>query len=243
MKHLEGSSGYPDSAILQIIGIKLDTILFKKYINRIPDHDSRRNSIDPSVLAGFLPWIAFIVASSFLGLKAGALIGLALQIVLFIPVALKRNCTTLEVFSLVFFILLAAASFVLGEDHLQSLAQWSAALSYGCLAAVGWVTIALGDPFTRQYGRRTVPKEWWTSQLFLSSTSSIALGWSIAFSGATVVSIVGASIGVNWRVLQALALGCMLLAMLWHARVMKATGEEAKRLLEMKKRAGLEDSE
>jgi len=171
------------------------------------------------------------------------LIGLSLQIIFFIPVALKRSYTTLEVFGLVFFVLLAAASFVLGENDLQNLAQWSAALSYGCLAAVAWVTIALGDPFTRQYGRRTVPKEWWTSQLFLSSTSSIALGWSIAFSCATAISIVGALTGMNWRILQALALGCMLLAILWHARVMKATQEEAKRLLEMKESAGPGDSQ
>lgn len=199
-------------------------------------------SIDPSILAGFLPWIAFAVASSFLGLKVGAFIGLALQIIFFVPVALKRNYTTLEVFGLVFFILLAAASLAIGEKDLESLAQWSAALSYGCLAAVAWATIALGDPFTRQYGRRTVPKEYWTSQLFLSSTSSIALGWGIAFSGATAVSIIGALTGMNWRVLQALALGCMLLATLWHARIMKETQEEAKRLLEMKEREGPEDS-
>jgi hypothetical protein len=211
----------------------------EKYIKRIPNQNFRGGTlIDPSILAGFLPWIAFAIASSFLGLKAGALIGLALQIVLFIPVVLKRNYTALEAFGMIFFILLTAASLVLGEKDLQSIAQWSGALTYGSLAAVAWGTIALGDPFTRQYGRRTVPKEWWTTPLFLSSTSSIALGWSIAFSGATAVSILGALRGMNWRILQALGLGFMLLAILWHARVMKATQEEAKRLLEMKEGAG-----
>jgi hypothetical protein len=161
-------------------------------------------------------------------LKIGALIGLALQIAFFIPMARKRTYTILEAFSLVFFVILVVGFLVLGEQGIENLTRWSAALSYGGFAIITWATIAVGDPFTRQYARRTTPKEWWTSELFLSSNLSIALGWAVAFLGATVVSIIGALTGFKFLLIHSLAMGCMLLAILWHKRVMDATMAKAK---------------
>lgn len=184
--------------------------------------------IDPSILIGFMPWIVFAISSSFFGLKIGALIGLALQVALFIPMARKRTYTILEAFSLVFFALLVIGFLALDEQSIENLTRWSAALSYGGLALITWATIAIGDPFTRQYARRTIPKEWWTSELFLSSTMSIALGWAVAFLGATVISVIGAFSGFKWTFIHGLAIGCMLLAILWHKRVLEETEAKAK---------------
>jgi hypothetical protein len=186
--------------------------------------------IDPGVLLGFLPWIVFAVVSSFFGLKMGVLIGLSLEIAFFIPVARSRNYTILEAFSLAFFVILATTFFILSEPDIERLTKWSAALSYGGIAFITWTSIAIGDPFTRQYARRTVPKELWTNELFLSSTMSMALGWSIAFLGGTIISIVGALLGLKWIFIHSLAAGCMVLAIFWHNRIMNETQAKAKKL-------------
>ena len=184
--------------------------------------------IDPSILISFLPWIVFAIASSFFGLKIGALIGLVLQIAFFIPMARKRAYTILEAYSLVFFVILVIGFLVLDEQSIENLTRWSAALSYGGLALITWATIAIGNPFTIQYARRVTPKEWWNSELFLSSNLSIALGWAVAFLGATVVSIIGALTGFKFLLIHSFAMGCMLLAILWHKRVLAATMAKAK---------------
>jgi hypothetical protein len=184
--------------------------------------------IDPSILIGFLPWVVFAIASSFFGLKIGALIGLILQIAFFIPMARKRIYTILEAYSLVFFVILVIGILVLDEQSVDNLTRWSAALSYGGLAFITWATIAIGDPFTIQYARRTTPKEWWNSELFLSSNLSIALGWAVAFIGAALVSIIGALTGFKFLFIHSLAMGCMLLAILWHKRVLNETMAKAK---------------
>ena len=98
----------------------------------------------------------------------------------------------------------------------------------GGLAFITWATIVIGDPFTIQYTKRTTPKEWWTSELFLSSNLSIALGWAVAFLGATVVSIIGALSGFKFLFILSLAIGCMLLAIIWHKRVLDETMAKAK---------------
>ena len=105
-------------------------------------------------------------------------------------------------------------------------------MSYGGLALISWATIAIGDPFTSQYARRSVPKEYWKNDLFLSSTMSMAVGWSAAFFGAFAVSFVGALSGLKVVLIQGLALGCMLLAILWHMRVMDETQVKAKKMQE-----------
>jgi hypothetical protein len=185
------------------------------------------------VLLGFLPWIVFAIGASFFGLKIGVLIGLALQIALFIPVARSRTYTTLEAFSLAFFIMLATSLFILSEQDIELLTRWSAALSYGGLAFISWASIALGDPFTRQYARRTVPKDLWTNKLFLSSTMSMALGWGVAFLGGTVVSIIGAILGLRWIFIHGLAWGCIVLAILWQNRIMNETQAKTRQLRKM----------
>jgi hypothetical protein len=84
------------------------------------------------------------------------------------------------------------------------------------------------SPFTRQYARRTIPKEQWINELFLTSTMSIALGWAVAFLGATVVSVKGALSGFNFLSIHSLAIGCMLLAILWNKRILDETMKKAK---------------
>jgi hypothetical protein len=184
--------------------------------------------VDLSILLGFMPWIVFAIGSSFFGLKIGALIGLALQIAFFIPVVRARTYTILEIYSLAFFIILAITLFILSDQDIERLTQWSAALCYGGLAFIAWASIAMGDPFTRQYARRTFPKELWTNSLFLSSTMSIALGWSIAFLVGTIISIIGALLGFRWVFIHVLAWGCIVIAILWQNRIINETRAKAK---------------
>ena len=73
------------------------------------------------ILKGFLPWIVFAITSSFFGLKIGALIGLAFQIALFVPMARKRTYTIIEAYSLVFFVILVIGFLVLDEQSIENL--------------------------------------------------------------------------------------------------------------------------
>ncbi len=186
--------------------------------------------IDSSILAGFVPWIVFAIASGFVGTRMAAFIGLALTLILFLPRALKRIYTSMDLFGVVFFLLLALSSLTLSDSNLERLKIWSGVLIYGGLSVFSWATILRGDPFTREYARRMVPKEFWQSSLFLNSTKSIALGWSAAFLGATVISLAGVLMGFRSSLIYSLGIGCMIIAILWHRRVYAATQAEGKRL-------------
>ncbi len=186
--------------------------------------------IDPNILAGFVPWIAFAIASNFVDTRLAAFIGLALTLILFLPNVLNKTYTSMDLFGVVFFILLVLSSLVLGEEELSLLKLWSGVLIYGGLSAYSWATIIRGDPFTREYARRMVPKEYWQSKLFLDSTKSIAMGWSIAFLGATIISLAGVLMGFRSSLISSLGIGCMIIAIFWHRRVLNAAQAEGERL-------------
>ncbi|MGA9097733.1 MAG: hypothetical protein WB392_02240 [Methanotrichaceae archaeon] len=188
--------------------------------------------IDPGILAGFVPWIAFVVASSFLGTRLAAFIGLALTLILFLPNVLKKTYTSMDLFGVIFFLLLALSSVALSDVDLERLRAWSGVLINGSLAFFTWATILRGDPFTRAYARRMVPREHWQSSMFLNSTKSIALGWSTAFLGATVIFLAGALMGFNGSLIYVLGIGCMIPAIFWHQRVYAAAQAEGERLRE-----------
>ena len=188
--------------------------------------------IDPGILAGFMPWIIFAISSSFLGTRIAALIGLALALIFFLPNALKKTYTTMDLFGVIFFLLLALSSLTLDGENLERLRAWSGVLINGGLALFTWATILRGDPFTREYARRMVPKEYWQSRLFLESTKSIAMGWSTAFLVATVIFLAGALMGFSGSLIYVLGIGCMIPAIIWHQRVYNAAQAEGERLRE-----------
>jgi len=188
--------------------------------------------IDPSILAGFMPWIIFALASNFISTRLAAFIGLALTLILFLPNALKKTHTSMDLFGVIFFLLLALASLALSEGDIERLNIWSGVLIYGGLSIFSWATILRGDPFTREYARRMVPKEHWQSSLFLNSTKSIAMGWSTAFLGATVISLGGVLIGFKGSLTYSLGLVCMIIAIFWHRKVLAAAEADGKQLKE-----------
>ena len=186
--------------------------------------------IDPGILAGFAPWIVFAIASGFIGTRLAAFIGLALALIIFLPSAFKRTFMSMDLFGVAFFVLLALSSLALKESDLDTVRSWSGVLIYGCLAAYSWATIIRGDPFTREYARRMVPKEYWKSSLFLDSTKSIAMGWSTAFLGAAAITLAGALLDVGSMIVYLLGIGCMVAAIVWHTRVQAAAEAEGNRL-------------
>jgi hypothetical protein len=192
--------------------------------------------IDPGILAGFVPWIIFAIAAGFINIRIAALIGLALTLILFLPRALKKIYTSMDLFGMIFFLLLTLFSFVLSNGEV--LKTWSGVLIYGGLACYSWATILRGDPFTREYARRMIPKEYWQSKLFLESTKSIALGWSTAFLGATVISLAGVLMGYNGSITYLMGIGCMIIAILWHSRVLAAAEAEGRRLRDAAQKDG-----
>jgi hypothetical protein len=145
-----------------------------------------------SPFAGLAPWILMAVvsgpgrfeeaASSALGL---ALLTLWLSSRRGVPVHL------LEVFTVVYFGVMAVLGLVASDRVIEWLELWAGDLSSIALAAFAIVTLLIRRPFTLAYAKDTTPREQWDNPLFMRINYVISAVWA----GAFVVSAVSGAYG------------------------------------------------
>lgn len=131
------------------------------------------------VLLGFVPWIVFSLVATRVGPGA---VGVACVLAFVLAVGLivrslrrGESAKLLEVTGAAVFLVLGIASVAdPGIDAL--LAGYGRAIAAAVLAAVILVTLPV-MPFTEQYARESVPREYWHTPQFRSINRRISAAW------------------------------------------------------------------
>lgn len=131
------------------------------------------------VLVGFVPWIVFTLVSTRVGPGA---VGVACALAFLVAAGLivrsvsrGKSPKVLEVVGAAVFLLLGIAS-IAYPDIDGLLAGYGRAIAAAVLAAVIFVTLPV-MPFTEQYAREAVPREYWHTAEFRSINRRISAAW------------------------------------------------------------------
>jgi hypothetical protein len=132
-----------------------------------------------NILLGFAPYIAFFIVLRAVSVEVGLWAALTVAV----PNAGRdwlqsRSLKVLEIGNVALF--LALAAFTAIEHWEWSVMAVRLAVDTGLLAVV-LASLAIGQPFTLQYARQRVPKEYWQAPLFLAINRHITWGWAAAF--------------------------------------------------------------
>jgi hypothetical protein len=129
-----------------------------------------------------IPWVVFTVVINRRGADAAAIAALAaaaLSLVLLVKNSQKGGVKVIDVTGVLTFGALAFLGFSGG----QSVTDWIADYGRGT-AAIVLAVIMLGSaitiPFTEQYARESVPREYWNSPVFRSVNRKISALWGAA---------------------------------------------------------------
>src|SRR5215208_6420016 len=145
-----------------------------------------------SPLAGIAPWVLMGVVSGPGRFEeaASAALGLAL---LTLWVSSRRGVPVhlLEVFTVVYFGVLAVLGLAASDRAIDWLALWAGDLSSIALAAFAIVTLLIRKPFTLAYARDTTPREHWGEPVFLRINYMISAVWAGAFLVSAAVGAYG----------------------------------------------------
>lgn len=131
-----------------------------------------------NILLSLSPFIAFFVLMRVVHPLAGLGGALIVSLLLGVLQCRGESVKVLEIGSLalfgalVFYTLVAAPEWTVATVRL--------AVDAG-LFAIALVSLLVGRPFTLQYARESVPKEFWSSPLFLSTNRQITAAWTAAF--------------------------------------------------------------
>ncbi len=137
------------------------------------------------LLVGFLPWIVFGVLA-----RRWFLIALSLAIIISAVTTaqqcVKRAPKILDTATLAFFIFIAVG--LIGFQWMI-LGIYMSVLVNGMLAAIAWVSLFAGVPFTIQYAREQVAEEFWHTPLFLRINQYITAVWGLDFLLSALVAL------------------------------------------------------
>lgn len=147
-----------------------------------------------SPVIGMSPWIAMSVLVGPGRFELAVAMALALAVVIVIAGRIRRPGSSfkiLEISDVVFFAVLA----IIGIFASPGTHRWLETYS-GEVANIALMTIALGSmacrvPFTLQYAREQVPREFWSAPRFLRTNYYITAAWGAAFAVAAIAGAYG----------------------------------------------------
>lgn len=133
-----------------------------------------------NILLAFSPFLVFVVLQRLVGIEAGLLGAVAVSLLLLAKdTAIRRKAPkVLEIGTLLLFGTLALYEGAAGAAW--SIAGVRLAVDAGLLLTV-LVSMAIGQPFTLQYARESVPQEFWDRPEFVRTNVVITAVWAAAF--------------------------------------------------------------
>jgi hypothetical protein len=153
-----------------------------------------------SSISGWLPWATYFGCANFGFPNTAAFAAFATIAYFSVVPALRGARVKLLDWATLGFFTIAVTSVLAGDVTAHAFAAWSTVLVWALLAAVVWISIAIGAPFTLQYARESSPREIWDTPQFIAVNRFLSLVWAGLFSVnlAITLSLTGASGALRW---------------------------------------------
>jgi hypothetical protein len=127
-----------------------------------------------------VPWVVFTLLAQHSTLKAAAVVALITAAGIMIRSIITSGLKLLELGAVIAFLGFTVAAFA--ADHATGvwLARYSRAIAAALLASIAFGSL-LFTPFTEQYARDSVPREFWSSPTFTATNRRLTTMWAWVF--------------------------------------------------------------
>jgi hypothetical protein len=147
------------------------------------------------IIVGFIPFLLFTLLSAWVPVGWSAAIGLAAAIVVII-ITLRGGLKILPVVQSIILLVIMVLGFVGGpaiDSFLSEYARGGASV----VLALFILTTSLFAPFTAQFARAGVPREFWHSRPFLALNRRMSAAWGAAILVVGICRIASAVMGTG----------------------------------------------
>jgi hypothetical protein len=141
---------------------------------------SDKHGAGAGIYLAFIPWLLFGVIVRQDSLIAAAVVALLAAIAISAPGVLHGRPKVLELGTVLAFVGFTIAAALLDGSASDWLARYARAISAALLALIAFGSL-LRTPFTEQYARESVPREWWSSERFKHVNRSLTAMWGLVF--------------------------------------------------------------
>lgn len=182
-----------------------------------------------SPIIGLIPWVVVGVFEGPGRTSWAAAVALALSVAFVaIDFLRRRSLKILNAVDVAFFTALLVLSHTIGADGLRWLETWLGEISNITLTVVIVASMLVRMPFTMQYAREQVDKQYWHSPTFLRINYTITGVWAAAFLVASLAGLYGevvlhnsSNVWTNWLI-QIAAILVAAEFTVWYPKVARA---------------------
>lgn len=132
------------------------------------------------IYVAFVPWVLFTLITQHDSLQAAAIAALAASVAIALPSLSAGRPKVLELGAILAFAGFTAVAFTADPATSVWVARYARAIAAGILALISFGSLLL-TPFTEQYARESVPREFWSSPRFKQLNRRLTLMWSWVF--------------------------------------------------------------
>jgi hypothetical protein len=143
-----------------------------------------------------VPWVVFTLLAQRSTLKVAAIVALLFAIAIMLRSVLTGGMKLLELGAVVAFAGFTVVAFA--ADHSTSvwLARYARAIAAALLALIAFGSL-LFTPFTEQYARESVPREFWSSPTFKQTNRKLTAMWGLVFTALIPSHIIAGAVNTK----------------------------------------------
>lgn len=153
----------------------------------------QRRGAGGGIFLAFIPWIAFSIIANHDSLVAAAIVALGAAIVIAAPATLAGRPKIIEIGAVATFAVFTVLALVADPAEGDWLTNYARAVAAAVLAAIALGSL-LWTPFTEQYAREQVPREYWGSERFRRVNRELTLMWGLVFAALIPCHIIAGAI-------------------------------------------------
>jgi hypothetical protein len=132
------------------------------------------------IYVAFLPWVLFTLITQHDTLRAAAVAALAAAVAIAVPSLAAGRPKLLELGAILAFAGFTVVAFTADPATSAWVARYARAIAATVLALIAFGSL-LGTPFTEQYARESVPREYWGSPRFKETNRRLTVMWAWVF--------------------------------------------------------------
>jgi hypothetical protein len=145
------------------------------------------------IYLAFVPWILFSLITQHDTLKAAAVVALIAAVLIAAPAVFAGRPRMLEIGAVVAFVGFTIVAFIADPSTTHWVARYARAIAALLLAVIAFSSL-LFVPFTEQYARESVPRQFWSTPRFKRVNRQLTVMWGCVFLAMVASHIVAGAI-------------------------------------------------
>ncbi len=166
---------------------------------QISSHDQTRDEHKAAgfgIYLAFIPWVLFALIAQHATLKPAAAVAMGVSTAIAVPALLKGRPKLLELGAILAFGGFTVVAFNADPATSEWLARYARAIAAALLSLIAFGSL-LFVPFTEQYARESVPRQFWCSPRFKQINRQLTTMWAVVFAAMVPAHVIAGAIDTH----------------------------------------------